>query len=316
MSNYFQNFPVVDYRFGNESSMTKFQHLGTNIDMLEKIKEYTAYYQSYNIQNGERPEIVSYRLYGDVNFYWTFYLLNDKLRQQGWPIRESDVFSKAQEYYPNTVIGTNATVRDVSPNFIPATGEIIFIPDPEGFYPLSKSEYFKVGSWVWFEYSKSFGQILKVDQETGFIYTDAKNIRGVEDYAVSISYDDIEKLRVDSEHKPETQYAFIEIKKVWDEFDAPHHYEDVEGNWVYPYIEPTYPFRKDLNTMRRWDPSTSSWVVASTATTVNSVSNYERIVDLNESQKVISVIRADVITQVAAEFNRLMKNHNGSYARV
>ena len=316
MSNYFQNFPVVDYRFGDEEHFTKFQHIGTNVDIIEQIKEYTTYYQSYTIRNGERPEIVSYKLYNDVNHYWTFYLLNDHLRQSGWPIRDADVFSKAQEYYPNTVIGTNATSRDLFPQYIPTTGETIFIPDQDGFYPMSKSEYFRVGNWVWFEYSESFGKILKVDQETGFITTDAKNIRSVEDYMVSVPYEEIEKLRLDPSHKPETQYSFLEIKKVWDEFDAPHHYEDVEGNWIYPYIDPTYPFRKDLNRMRRWDPTTSSWEVASTASTVNSVSNYERIADLNEKQKTISVIRGDAIVQIAAEFNRLLKNHNGSFARV
>ena len=38
MSNYFQDFPVVDYYFGDEETTTRFQHLGTAVDILEQVK--------------------------------------------------------------------------------------------------------------------------------------------------------------------------------------------------------------------------------------------------------------------------------------
>ena len=69
MSNYFKEFPVVDYKFGDEVDTTRFQHLGTMVDILDQIKDYGVYYELYHIQNGERPETLSYKLYGDVNFY-------------------------------------------------------------------------------------------------------------------------------------------------------------------------------------------------------------------------------------------------------
>ena len=67
MSNYFRNFPVVDYKFGDELTFNQFQHIGTAVDILDQVKEYSVYYMTYNIRNGERPEQLSYQLYGDVN---------------------------------------------------------------------------------------------------------------------------------------------------------------------------------------------------------------------------------------------------------
>ena len=67
MSNYFEEFPLVDYKFGEEDTTTKFQHLGTYVDILDQVKDYSVYYETYAIQNGERPEQLSYKLYRDVN---------------------------------------------------------------------------------------------------------------------------------------------------------------------------------------------------------------------------------------------------------
>ena len=108
--NYFDKFPQVDYRFGNNELPVKFQDLTIYIDALDQLKEYGAFYENYNIQNGERPDHVSYKLYENTEYYWTFFLLNDKLREQGWPISNSLLYGTAQSYYPNVCITTNGTV--------------------------------------------------------------------------------------------------------------------------------------------------------------------------------------------------------------
>ena len=100
MSSYFRNFPVVDYKFGNEYTTSTFQHLGTYVDIIDQVKDYSVYYQTYNIRNGERPETLSYALYRNTDYYWTFYLLNDHLRENGWPIRDADVYDQGTEVLP------------------------------------------------------------------------------------------------------------------------------------------------------------------------------------------------------------------------
>ena len=72
MSDYFKNFPVVDYKFGDETTPVQFQHIGTAVDILEQVRPFNVYYQNYVIQNGERPEQLSYKLYRNTDYYWTF----------------------------------------------------------------------------------------------------------------------------------------------------------------------------------------------------------------------------------------------------
>lgn len=103
---FFTNFPFVNYNFGNEIDPAVFQNLTTYIDLVDQVVDNTSLYEEYYIQDGKRPDTLSYELYGTTDYYWMFYLLNDKLRQQGWPLDEQDIYSLSKEYYPNTTLLT------------------------------------------------------------------------------------------------------------------------------------------------------------------------------------------------------------------
>lgn len=314
MSNYFENFPTVDYKFGNEKTSTQFQHIGTAVDILEQVRKYEVYYLNVEIQNGERPDQLSYRLYESSNYYWTFYLLNDHLRTNGWPIRDADVWPKAQEYYPNTVVQTYGVTQDKSPREI-NSGEIIWLPEGDQ-KPLAQSTHFVPGNYIWFQYSHTAGKILSVDPRMGTVTTDAKNIRGVEQVIEVIDESEANKVLSNPDHIPENRYSEMGIRKVMDEFDAPHHYQDFEGNWIYPKWSSEFPYPlihfKDIpieeSEAGGYEDKDGNWVtVGSNINTINSVSNYQRLADLNREQKVISVIKQDSIRSIVREFNNLLK---------
>ena len=81
-------------------------------DILDQVKQYDVYYENYAIQNGERPDALSYSLYKNPNHYWTFWLLNDHIRQQGWPLRDAEVWPQAQKYYPNKCFTTTGVTHE------------------------------------------------------------------------------------------------------------------------------------------------------------------------------------------------------------
>ena len=110
---YFRNFPVVGYNFGNEIDTALFQNITTYIDLIDQVADDTTQYEYYNIMDNERPDALSYKLHGTSDYYWSFYLLNTKLRKQGWPISEQDLHLKGKEYYPNTVISTFEALSEV-----------------------------------------------------------------------------------------------------------------------------------------------------------------------------------------------------------
>ncbi len=107
---YFRNFPIIPYFFGNEVSPAQFQNISSYIDLIDQVANEANYYELYEIRDGERPDVLSYRLYGTSDYYWMFYLLNDKIRLQGWPLSEQEIISFSKEYYPNLVLKTNRSM--------------------------------------------------------------------------------------------------------------------------------------------------------------------------------------------------------------
>ena len=108
MSNYFQNFPLVGYKFGNEPTFTPFQNISAYNHIIDEVIDDTSFYTTYTIEDGDRPDVLSYKLYGTVDYYWTFYFLNNDIRESGWPLSNLDVFEKAKTHYPHRVVTTKA----------------------------------------------------------------------------------------------------------------------------------------------------------------------------------------------------------------
>jgi hypothetical protein len=107
---FFTNYPQTLYKFGNETSYAAMQNISVYVDLIDQIKDNVNFYQYYYIQDGERADTVSYKLYNSVRYYWTLYLLNDNLRESGWPLSTQQILLKAQTDYPYMVL----TTRDIN----------------------------------------------------------------------------------------------------------------------------------------------------------------------------------------------------------
>jgi hypothetical protein len=103
----FNNYQYVNYLFGDETANAVFQNISTYIDLVDQVSDNGAFYEVYEIPDGYRPDSLSQILYGTSDYYWMFFLLNEKLRLQGWPLDNQQVYSIAKLYYPNTVLLTN-----------------------------------------------------------------------------------------------------------------------------------------------------------------------------------------------------------------
>jgi len=116
MAEFFRNFPLVGYEFGNESKPALFQNISAYVKVIDEIKDDIAFYTTVHIQDYDRPDSFSYKLYGTTEFYWTFYYLNDDIRESGWPLPQQDLLTKAKVDYPHRAVVTTA---DISKTFLP-----------------------------------------------------------------------------------------------------------------------------------------------------------------------------------------------------
>jgi hypothetical protein len=83
---------------------------------LQNFVDSTSAYTYYEVRNGERPDIVSRQLYGNQNFYWTFFIVNDFLHDglQTWPMSQEDLFTYIEREYEGYAITTNPTITRTS----------------------------------------------------------------------------------------------------------------------------------------------------------------------------------------------------------
>lgn len=79
MSKYFENFPVIEYSL--DEGVSSF----TMTDFFRRVKAdansilgSSAYYE-YQLADGETPEIVAHKLYGDPNLHWVILITNETL---------------------------------------------------------------------------------------------------------------------------------------------------------------------------------------------------------------------------------------------
>lgn len=107
---YFKNFPSVNYKFGEENYSVSTPDLSAYTDIVDTIKDQISFYQLYTIQN-ERPDQLSYKLYENPSYYWTFFLMNDAIRRQGWPLGQREAEEAAQKVFNKTTVTTRNTIN-------------------------------------------------------------------------------------------------------------------------------------------------------------------------------------------------------------
>lgn len=113
---FFLNHPVVPYRFGTDGQIALFNDLTVYIDLIDQIKDNITFYENYHILDGDRPDVLSQKLYGSPDYHWIFFLLNDHIREQGWPLPDRDLRSYVENTHPNRVVTTTDAING---NFLP-----------------------------------------------------------------------------------------------------------------------------------------------------------------------------------------------------
>ena len=89
-SNFFSKYPKVSYALDDSGTKYTLTDISRSaIINSNRISDNSLLYTYYEVADGDRPDIVSHKLYGTVQYYWTFFVINDHLRNglnNGWPL--------------------------------------------------------------------------------------------------------------------------------------------------------------------------------------------------------------------------------------
>jgi hypothetical protein len=103
---FFKQFPKTTYDLKRDGQLIEIRNIFRNVDVNEKLIDPASSYQYYEIKDGERPDLVSSKLYRSSNYYWTFFVTNDHLKDglQAWPLSYQQLQRKIQKYYAPYVV--------------------------------------------------------------------------------------------------------------------------------------------------------------------------------------------------------------------
>jgi len=106
---YFNLIPKIYYDSAGTGEPKIVTNLMRRVGVRAKIKTNTMIFDTYNVREGETPEIIAHKMYGDPELHWIVMLVNNIIdRYHDWPMAGAQFNSYLNQKYvdadgnPNT----------------------------------------------------------------------------------------------------------------------------------------------------------------------------------------------------------------------
>jgi len=99
---YFEQFPVIFYDAVGNGDPKVVTHLLKRVALHSKASETIALFDTYDVRNGETPEMIAHKYYDDAEYHWVVLLVNNITdRYHQWPMNTRQFLSHLAERYDN-----------------------------------------------------------------------------------------------------------------------------------------------------------------------------------------------------------------------
>ena len=220
MSNYFKYFPTMEYDIKNDGNLVRVKDLFRQVRVFDDADDGVTGYEFLHIDNGERPDTLASRVYGDGTLYWLFWLVNDNLTTHAdWPRSDS-----VQEKYISRKYTGKALVAEYPTSIVS-----------------SATSKFTMGEKIIGGTSGASGYAINVDPT--FNHVIINDVSGI--FQVG------ETVTGSKSNKSFTLHALADYK------DRPHHYIDANNNKTTEYnstyaIVSNAEYERTLNNDKRF----------------------------------------------------------------
>lgn len=111
MATYFNDFPKINYTFACDEAKlntVKLVNILRRFKPLDDIMNNLVLYYTYQIKEGERPDIVSYKMYDSVEYDWVILMFNQKIDPYfEWPMDSNQFFEYIENKYGSLSAATS-----------------------------------------------------------------------------------------------------------------------------------------------------------------------------------------------------------------
>lgn len=100
---YFDEFPLVNYNLSGVNGNTiQVTDIFRRVKIRDKIASNVSLFDKYDVHEGEKPEDVAYKAYGDADYFWVITLMNNIVnRYYDWPLPEYEFQQFVADKYTN-----------------------------------------------------------------------------------------------------------------------------------------------------------------------------------------------------------------------
>jgi hypothetical protein len=102
---YFKNFPefLYDFKIDGVDKTSVVKDITRNIRFRRDVLANITVYDEYDVVDGETPEIIAEKIYGNAQYHWIIMLANDRYDYiEDFPLAESELVKVIAAKYPGT----------------------------------------------------------------------------------------------------------------------------------------------------------------------------------------------------------------------
>jgi len=97
---YFNQFPLMAYDVKNDNNYKLLPNILKRVKLRSGLRSGAFLFDSYNVKDGERPEDIAFKLYGDAQLHWVILMTNNVTdRFYQWPLSQPQFQEHLEDKY-------------------------------------------------------------------------------------------------------------------------------------------------------------------------------------------------------------------------
>ena len=98
---YFERFPLYAYDLEDTQNQTLITDILRRVNLKGNVATNTLVFDEYNVQDGDQPDIVARKYYGDSELHWIIVTINNITSRYDWPLDQVALSNFVSDKYSN-----------------------------------------------------------------------------------------------------------------------------------------------------------------------------------------------------------------------
>lgn len=290
---YFSNMPTIQYPtlVDGKVKFVNSRNILVRAKIIDYIKNSHAGYLSYTIRDGERPETLANRIYGQADLHWLILLFNEIIDPMfEWPLSEQQLLSAVERKYTGKTIFVDLKSSQYSKNGVVGRS--------------SEQMWYEVGGEV--RQGFAVGRVLSWDPNLyKIVIKQTSTANFLKTPGVTNPFSDIRDL---VHERSDGFTIFSKVGRVVDDNKyAVNRFEDSDTGEVLDHHEKDMTRDNEIIGVSLLDQYAiyDKEIISTANRTAVAISNYKHEMDVNESKRRIKIMRPELIDVIVKDLRRI-----------